>query len=388
MDSNEHSDDALWRIGVFDSHCHPTDIMASVKDIASMKARVLTVMSTRAQDQDLAREAAKMYPLEDSGLEFTNSSSKHVVPAFGWHPWFSHQMYDDLKEEVEPDQVEHYRSVLSPKPDDHDFMKALPTPLSLRRFLLETENRLKDFPYALVGEIGLDRNFRLPNSPSAMTGDMKSKTGGSEKVYTPGTREGRSLSPYRVDMDHQKTVLRAQFELAAKLRRPVSVHSVQAHGLVFEVMQALWKGHEKPSKAQRKKAAEAAGAAKTHPLDDQPKNSSDSKSSPFPPRICMHSYSGPPDALKQFLAPTVPADIYFSFSAAINFSNDSTAKVVSVIKAVPNDRILIESDFHCAGERMDQFLEEIVLKVCEIKEWTVEEGAQRLKENWIKFVFG
>ena len=386
MDGNELGDETIWRIGVFDSHCHPTDIISSVKNIASMKARVLTVMSTRAQDQNLVREAARTYRLGHSNLDFTDSSSRYVVPAFGWHPWFSHQMYDDLKEEVKPDQVEHYRSVLSPKPDDDDFLKALPTPRSLRLFLAVTEERLKEFPYALVGEVGLDRSFRLPHGPSAMTGDMKNKTGGSEEDYTPGSREGRPLSPYRVDLDHQKIILRAQFELAAKLRRPVSVHSVQAHGLVFEVMQALWKGHEKPSKAQSKKARNAERARSEG--DQLNGGGDDSRPSPFPPRICMHSYSGPPEALKQFLAPTVPANIYFSFSTAINFSNASTAKVISVIKAVPDNRVLIESDLHCAGEQMDQLLKEIVLKVCEIKEWTVEEGARQLKENWMKFIFG
>jgi Tat protein secretion system quality control protein TatD with DNase activity len=381
MDGDEGTADAIRRIGVFDAHCHPTDILASIKDIAGMKARVLAVMSTRLQDQDLVREAAKRYPLRDPHMDFTEDAARCVIPAFGWHPWFSHQLYNDLGEDGKPDQVQHYENVLTPKPEDVGFLQALPHPRSLRQFLQETEERLKDFPYALVGEVGLDRSFRLPEGPSAMTGDMKSKTGGSEEEYTPGTREGRPLSPYRVNIDHQKAILKAQFELAAKLHRPVSVHSVQAHGLVFEVMQALWKGHEKPSKAQRKKAMDA---TKAHPGNEK----SESKSSPFPPRLCMHSYSGPPEALKQFLAASVPADIYFSFSMAINFSSTSTAKVTSVIKAVPDDRILIESDLHCAGERMDKLLEEIVLKVCDIKEWTVEDGARRLKANWIKFIFG
>ena len=349
-----------------------------------MKARVLTVMATRSEDQDMVREAAKEYPLNGSNTNFTDDSSKYVVPAFGWHPWFSHQMYDDLNEDIEPEQVEHYKSVLTPAPDDLDFLRALPAPQSLRQFLQEAEQRLKEFPYALVGEVGLDRSFRLPHGPSATTGDMKSKTGDCLEEYTPGSREGRPLSPYRVNIDHQRVVLKAQFELAAKIQRPVSVHSVQAHGLVFEVMQSLWKGHEKPSKRERKRAM---SASKAHQGDDHA-SGTEQKPLPFPPRICMHSYSGPPDALKQFLAPTVPAQIYFSFSTAINFSNASTVKVTSVIKAVPDNRILVESDLHCAGERMDRLLEEIVVKICEIKDWTLEEGAQRLKENWLKFIFG
>ncbi|OAL32184.1 hypothetical protein AYO20_07952 [Fonsecaea nubica] len=379
------NDGAIWQIGVFDAHCHPTDIMASIKDIANMKARVLTIMATRSQDQEMVLETARKYRLKDSNSDARENTSKYVVPAFGWHPWFSHQMYDDLTQDVRPDQIEHYKAVLTPTPDDDEFLKTLPTPRSLRDFLRETEQRLEEFPYSLVGEVGLDRSFRLPQGPSAMTGDVTNKTGGSDEDYTPGTREGRPLSPYRVNIDHQKAILKAQFELAAELRRPLSVHSVQAHGLVFDLLQAMWKGYEKPSKRERKRAL---SAPKAHHSDDSPNTGNQDKTFPFPPRICMHSYSGPPDALKQFLAPTVPAEIYFSFSTAINFSNSSTAKVTSVIKAVPDNRILIESDLHCAGETMDGLLLEIIHKVCEVKGWDVREGAQRLKANWENFIFG
>ena len=104
----------------------------------------------------------------------------------------------------------------------------------------------------------------------------------------------------------------------------------------------------------------------------------------------MHSYSGPPDALKQFFNPKVPTDFYFSFSTAINFpdSRVSTDKATRVIELVPDDRILIESDLHCAGETMDGLLQDIILRVCDIKQWPLAEGAERLKQNWIKFAFG
>lgn len=383
MAGNEVGTDAIWQIGVFDAHCHPTDIMASVKDIATMKARVLTVMSTRSQDQQMVEDTARTYPV-DPGLDFSGTSSTGVVPAFGWHPWFSHQLYDDRAGDVRLDAVEHYKSVLVPAPDDLQFLKSLPTPISLHQFLQQTESRLGEFPSALVGEVGLDRSFRLPEGPSTVTGDMSTKTGGSEEVYTPGSREGRPLTPYRVNMEHQKTVLRAQFDLAARLGRAVSVHSVQAHGVIFELMQAMWKGHELPSKRERKRKSSVPNAHG----DEEKAGDGGPRSLPFPPRVCMHSYSGPPDTLKQFLNPLVPAEIYFSFSAAINFSNASSAKVVNVIKAVPEDRILVESDLHCAGEMMDGLLKDILVKICELKEWPLEEGTRRLKQNWIKFVFG
>lgn len=375
-DNDYTSDDIIWHIGVCDAHCHPTDIMTSVESIGSMKAKVLTVMSTRLQDQHLVAETAEKYALRDKeGI----GGSSYIVPAFGWHPWFSHQLYDDLVNDTEVYADEHYNRVLTPSPNDRNFLDALPQPRALSSFLEETEKRLLEHPFALVGEVGLDRAFRLPaaESVNAKLNSYEHEDG----EYTPGSREGRPLSAYRVSMDHQKTILKAQFQLAAKHKRAVSVHSVQAHGVVFDLLQSLWTGHERPSKSKQRRRQNAAIA---HPEDER----EEVKPIPYPPRICMHSYSGPVDPLKQFLAPTVPADVYFSFSEVINFSNACSAKVTEVIKAVPANRILIESDLHCAGQRMDELLRQIILRVCNIRGWSLEDGALQLRNNWEKFVFG
>lgn len=392
-----------WELGVFDAHCHPTDTMSSIAEIPQMKARTLTVMATREDDQELVAEAAK--GLASAG---NDGGGSRILPCFGWHPWFSYQIYDDSIAPTTATEDEtkkaHYETVLVPsprdKPDGDRFITALPSPKPLSQLLAETRARLLASSLdneggdkgtsSLVGEIGLDRAFRLPNIWTQEEIENRNAN------VTPGSREGRALSPYRVHLDHQKTVLCAQLRLAGELQRPVSLHSVQAHGAVFDLLKELWKGYERrvPTRRERRRRFSAAGAHEESDAEDEnvktkKKDEEEEKAVlPFPPRVCMHSYSGPVDPVKQFLHQSNPSDVYFSFSSVINFSGPSAQKVVDVIKALPDDRILVESDLHTAGPVMDQLLEDIVRQVCEIRGWGLVDGVKQLGENWRRFVNG
>ena len=380
-----------WHIGIYDAHCHPTDTVTSKADVPKMKARVLTIMATRGQDQHLVAEFADDLGTRQKlilGAEESSNSQCRIMPSFGWHPWYSHLIYEDNASDMErclegAEKVNHYQNVISPSPEDRDFIESLPDPYPLSQYLAATRDYLNKYPYALVGEIGLDRAFRIPES--WLPGDSETRT----SHLTPGGREGRRLSPYRVGIDHQRKILTAQLHLAGELQRPVSLHGVSAHGVVFETLRATWQGYEKKvlsKRAQRKKGSAA-------PLnDDEDKEGAKSMSGqpgpkPFPPRICLHSYSGPPDTLKQYLDPSVPTTVFFSFSKVINLST-TASKAVDVIKVVPNDRLLIESDLHCAGAQMDDLLEEIVRSMCSIKGWSLDDGVKLLAANWFHFIFG
>ncbi|KAI5463093.1 TatD family [Mariannaea sp. PMI_226] len=410
-------------IPICDAHCHPTDTMASVESFPAMRATALTVMATRLQDQDLVADLATQYPVVDQktfsrrcaarlgNKEVSDGTANtaanggpFVVPSFGWHPWFSHLLYDDeapeptyrpatstsgsgtdhppdpSHEDAAKAKIAHYTSVLAPAPSP-DFIRSLPDPLPISSFISSTKHRLRAHPHALVGEIGLDKAFRLPRAwnPS----DHVSRDDG----LTPGGREGRLLSPYRVRMEHQRIVMAAQLRLAAEMRRAVSIHGVQAHGVLYDTLAATWRGHEKEVVSRRKRRMVAQGAEDFS--SDSEGEGDEPPAMPYPPRICLHSFSAGAEMLKQYLNPAIPARIFVSLSSAVNLSTEaSQAKTDEIIRGLPDDRLLVESDLHTAGEVMDAALEEMYRYVCDIKGWTLEEGVARIAKNYEEFIYG
>ncbi|KAI9672495.1 MAG: hypothetical protein M1817_003261 [Caeruleum heppii] len=363
-----------------------------------MKTRMLTIMATRAQDQALISEVTQR--LGAQSQETSNdplSDVGRVIPCFGWHPWFSHLLFDDTESSSDGGETvtdivthqpkeEHYQAALKPSAVDADFLASLPEPQPLSAFLHQTRIYLEKSPLALVGEIGLDKSFRLPQAWSSDHSDSR------DPSLTMGGREGRRLSRYHVHLEHQKKILKAQLRLAGEMQRPVSVHGVQAHGAVFETLQETWKGHERDVVSRRmlKRRASVTAAHDVDETDIAASSRSETPSSPkpFPPRVCLHSYSGPAGPLKQYLHPSVPADIYFSFSSVINLATQPSDKTDEVIREIPDDRILIESDLHRAGDEMDRLLEEMARVVCNVKGWSLEKGVLQLGKNWRRFVHG
>jgi Tat protein secretion system quality control protein TatD with DNase activity len=372
--------------------------MSSIAAIPNMSARILTVMSTRAQDQELVPSVAKDHGIQGPDALHESSSSRRILPAFGWHPWFSYQLYDDslpteratYTPSSSPSEAKtnHYKSVLVPAPDD-EFISSLPDPVPLSTYLPQVRSRLESFPLSLVGEVGLDKGFRLPMPWT------DAEHGQRDATLTPGGREGRWLSPHRVSIPHQTNILLAQLRLAGELGRACSVHGVQAHGALFDALSSMWKGHTREVVPKRKQKLVAKGAEDWE--DDSEYGGAERiaegrlvvEAKPYPPRICLHSFSGPVQVVKQYLHPSIPAKIFFSFSTAINLSSEGGAsKFPEVVKACPDDRILVESDLHVAGDRMDGLLEDMYRRVCEIKGWELRQGVERIGRNYEEYVFG
>merc|ERR1712166_1443924 len=120
----------------------------------------------------------------------------------------------------------------------------------------------------------------------------------------------------------------------------VSVHCVKAQGPLFELLKKLG-----------------------------PKN--------LPPRIMMHSWGGSVDSARSLLCLKggVGQRIYFSFSATINAV---APKTPAVIRSIPDDRLLIESDH---VEEVDKHMLEAVALVAKAKDWTTEFCVQQMLKN-------
>ncbi|KAL8381184.1 hypothetical protein RB595_005457 [Gaeumannomyces hyphopodioides] len=428
-----------WDAGVYDAHCHPTTTPASVAAIPGMRARAVAVMSSRAQDQDLVAAAA-----EAQGHGAVEGGK--VLPAFGYHPWSSHLVYDDTgtaaptfdpdaaaaggREALDAQLARHYGAVLRPSAaGDGAFTSRMPVPEPLSAVVAATRARLARFPRALLGEVGLDKAFRLPQPREPGPDGEPDPPADDERDLAPGGRYGRRLSRYRVSMPHQERVLAAQLAVAAELGRPVSVHGVQCQGVLFDALTATWKGHEREVLSRRQRALVAKGAeeyevydsdedegegegegegeheheygsstrqsaapaAKARATGDgmQQQQQTTAAPKPYPPRICLHSFGGSVETMKQYLDPRIPARIYFSFSSAINLSTPTGGeRVPDAIGSCPDDRILLETDLPVAGDEMDAALEHIYRAVCEIKGWGLREGVERIARNFEEFAFG
>lgn len=249
----------------------------------------------------------------------------------------------------------------------------MPDLVPLSKFVENVRQNLVKHPEAMVGEVGLDRSFRLPD-PNQPKGDGKRHV----------------LSKYRTETAHQAVILEAQLRLAGEYGRACSVHGVQAHGYLYNEISKLWEGQEKPSKtALRKQEAKAAKERKSRgdvPPEEKELSFFDTKEETgpqtFPPRICLHSYSGTADMLGSWTNSRVPGDIFFSFSQVINGRYDRWQEVVS---KVPDNKLLIESDYHDA-RLIDESLKQACEFVCKAKGWEEEHGRRILEQNWKRFV--
>lgn len=142
---------------ISDAHCHVTSSL-DVETLASiLKARNFNccLMSTYWKDWELIQQVRPL---------------RTLLKSQGVHPWFSHLYRVDKT----LSKVEHYKTAISGANADPEsfqiLLDLLPEPIDL-----VTDEQDADFE--ILGEVGLDKVFRIPRSgyPDYPTGEKKKK---------------------------------------------------------------------------------------------------------------------------------------------------------------------------------------------------------------------
>lgn len=201
----------------------------------------------------------------------------------------------------------------------------------------ELDAKLAEHAGALVGESGLDRAARVP-----------------------GTKCSTCLQ-------HQLGILHTHLRLTRKHGRPVSLHCVRADGAMHDALASL------------QASLQSGGAA--------------SSESPPLRGIMLHSFQGSPEMVARVVrigagaAVSVGSAVYFSVSCGGPPAGRSRDKLLARIQAMPDDRILTESDSLRVCE-IDSALALSVGVISEAKGWTLQEAVDRTWANYQRFFKG
>ena len=293
---------------------------------------------SRNQNFHVKSLACSVEPANFNGTLKYAATSDSILPALGVHPWYIENL-PNFSSMISTNGNDNHGD----EPNNIDNFDAVDS-----EWLLPMEKLLLAHPKCLVGEIGLCKIAKWV------------------RTYPDGKARA---------MDIQKRIFKKQMILAAKLRRPVSVHCVNSHGIFVAAIKELVEKEEKEREQIRVTPNE---------------NSKCSGSRRFlvPPAIAMHSFTGTAHHVRELLdlelqidfpnsmsrnmkkkikkkkmkskeeengdaevASTPPSPLfYFGFSHTVNYamctSEKSLKKGKEAVQAVPLIRLLVESDVH------------------------------------------
>ncbi|GAA6059450.1 hypothetical protein JCM10212_005389 [Sporobolomyces blumeae] len=320
-----------------DAHCHPTDDDAFSRfELEQLHTGVLCAMSSSLSNQAKTREIYR-------------ECRDRVIPCFGVHPWFSHPISFEPRTSL-PSREDHYRSVFSiPNRDALDGADAesnpasssaaaldrllpyFPDPVSIEDVLSQLERDLSttDSDRSMVGEIGIDKAFKIPHAPNLIALDPTLPK--NSDLQTP--------------IAHQVKVVEAQLDAAIRLRKNVSFHSVRATQDTTELLNRCKK--------------DKAGFREIH--------------------VCLHSFGASPEAARQ--VQRNHPNVFFSFSTIIS---DRSPQFHNLLRAIEPDRLLVESDFSDTSQ-IDLQIWEVFEAICAARAWTHDEALSTLERNWARY---
>ena len=235
-----------------------------------------------------------------------SDQSDRSLAAFGIHPWYSHLFFMGPEAFTGKD---HYRNVLHGGDEEEieRIIAQLPEPINLESYI---QREFDPKFVACVGEIGLDKVFRLPGN-GFYQGDRPSP-----------------LGRVRVKMEHQVKIFTAMCDLAVQHELPVSIHCVKCPSLMFDVCKAHLLPHPKV-------------------------------------KICLHSFTGSLETLESFWLPTFACDRFFlSISRYFNFKSSEAG--LQLLKRVPLQCILTETDFTWDNTSKEQLLQDLSFLVQQV----------------------
>lgn len=305
----------------YDSHCHfsprITEEVFTKEVVPHLMNQEwpINLMMTNHIDEPLVTTLVDMNP--------------NVMANVGIHPWFTH-LYTF---EADISKEDHYHKVLEKYSKnwkyDHpitEFTRFLPDPIPIHATLKRFKATLLGCSFVNVGEIGIDKSARVPRCGflgNTETGDIA------------------GLSNYKVSMEHQLRVLLAILDIVAEVGvKSVSIHCVNAHGILYDVLKPLNFANKIP-------------------------------------RIVMHSYSGSVEMAKMLLK-LKNVDIWFGLSDYVNLGRSNIREIVFCTR----EKLLVETDLgvDTMGESHGKTIDLVVAKLEAL-------GVDRntLMDNWIRF---
>lgn len=347
-----------------DVHCHPTDAKEDgvpTKSMEQLQIRICA-MSSNQSDQDHVKDLAIIFP-------------DKVTPAFGHHPWFSHWISTESSlsgvsnDNGISEKEKHYRNLLLPHGNsdpslETEFSKLLPQlpdPTPLSAIINTLSANLSTFQSAMLGEVGLDRSFRVP----------------LDYLATP-----RILTSFHIPLEHQLEVLEAQMGVSLEMGRNVSFHSVRCQLATFEAFERM-----------RKKWGE----------ERWKKISIDLHSCGFSKQGWIDLEVGRQILVSRTLMTALFSqkkhdNVFMSLSSVINHKHPNFRELIAVCSP---DRILAESDYNDIDQVTPQTWD-IVKIIAEVRGWPLEMEwrddpeleekdwgvVRRLERNWNRFKAG
>lgn len=207
----------------------------------------------------------------------------------------------------------------------------MPNPVPLAEFLKELELNLsaasgiEGKSRGMLGEVGLDGAFKIPLLHNELVDNAAT-------VSEEGNSRRYNLSTLSTHISHQLVVLEAQIDLAIRLRRNISFHSVRSTKETLELLSRL-------------KSDQRRGFSRIH--------------------LCLHSFGGSPESAREvqrgkfldyevmnctniftFVSFVDHSNVFFSFATIIS---GRSPKFYDLVRMIEPDRILLESDYDSAS---------------------------------------